>query len=122
MNIRSNPQKIEKWRIKELALVLNELADLLKAGNNREWANVFYHFQKEAETIFEKPHFDGDLTMKLIRNIKNCFSSFTSFKNNIPSMDATGKGIKIIKNFCLTKNRLAQILEDMESQLIEQIH
>lgn len=122
MSIRSTPQKIEKWRIKELALVLNELAELLKTGNNPEWANVFYHFQQEAEIIYSKPHFDMDLTKKLVRNIKNCFSGFSSFKNNIPSMDSSGKGIKIIKDFCLSKNRLVEILDAIDSLSEEQIH
>ncbi|MBN1274179.1 MAG: hypothetical protein JXB26_18095 [Candidatus Aminicenantes bacterium] len=120
--MRSIPQKIEKWRIRELALVLSELGELLKSGNNIEWANVFFHFQQEAEIISLKPHFDIDLTNKLVRNIKTCFSSFNSYKNNIPSMDSTGKGVKIIKDFCELKDRLIQLLNKIESLLEEKIH
>ena len=122
MSMRSIPQKIEKWRIRELALVLNELGELLKSGNNIEWANVFFHFQQEAEIIFMKPHFDSDLTRKLVRNIKICFSSFSSFKNNIPSMDSSGKGVKIIKDFCVMKDRLVQLLNKIEGLLEDKIH
>ena len=44
-------QKIEKWRIQELTYVLNDLAEILKQGNNAEWANVFTHFYYEAQKI-----------------------------------------------------------------------
>jgi len=53
-------QKIEKWRLEELALVLNQLSEILREGNHCEWANVFHHFQDESQKILSKKEFDLD--------------------------------------------------------------
>ena len=115
-------QKIEKWRLEELALVLNQLIELLKKGDSREWANVFYHFQLEAQKIISGLEFDLELLKKLIQNIKNCFLGVSSFKNLILWDIESGENAKINQDFKRSRARLIRILEDMEQRTTEYIN
>ncbi len=117
-----NMQKIEKWRVEELSLVLNELTVLLKAGNNSEWANVFSHFYDESKIIVLNKEFDSNSLNKLVKNITNCFernSSFTSIalKHKNPKEEQ-----KLNQALYLTRARLLRVLKDMEERIIEHIH
>lgn len=115
-------QKIEKWRLEELALVLNQLIELLKKGDSREWANVFYHFHLEAQKIISGLEFDLELLKKLIQNIKNCFLGVSSFKNLILWDIESGEDAKINQDFKRSRARLIRILEDMEQRTTEYIN
>jgi len=115
-------QKIEKWRLEELALVLNHLSELLRKGNNREWANVFYHFHTEAQNIISNREFDLEPLKKLIQNIKNCFLRLSSFKNLVFWPKDSGENEKINQDFQHSRARLLKILEDMEQRTIEYIN
>lgn len=115
-------QKIEKWRIEELALVLDELAVLLSAGERSEWANVFSHFCDESRAIGTNKEFDSSSLNKLVKNIMNCFeknSSFTSIslQNKNPKEEQ-----KLNQALYLTRARLLKVLKDMEERIIEHIH
>jgi hypothetical protein len=117
-----NMQKIEKWRVEELSLVLNELAVLLKAGKNSEWANVFSHFHDESKTIVLNKEFDSKSLIKLVKNITDCFernSSFTSIalKHKNPKEEQ-----KLNQALYLTRARLLRVLKDMEERIIEHVH
>lgn len=115
-------QKIEKWRIKELAQVLSEISDMLRNGDNAEWANVFSHFQNESMNIISKMEFDLDALQKLITNIKNCFLGTHAFKNLALWHDNSERRIKLNQSLAFIRARLLEILEDMESRLSEYIH
>lgn len=115
-------QKIETWRVKELALVLEQLSELLRQGNSYEWANVFSHFHAESQNIISKKEFDVEHVMRLIRNIKNCFHTTSTIRNLTLSSEDTPREVKINHDYHLTKARLLKILEDMEKQTIEHIH
>jgi hypothetical protein len=114
-------QKIEKWRVKELALTLNELSLLLKAGNTRDWANVFSHFYDESQKIISKNEFDLDSLNKLVKNIKNCYFGSSSFKNIILRHENSEENARMNQNLYLTRAGLLKILMDLEDRLVDYI-
>ncbi len=117
-------QKIEKWRLEELALVLDQMSAILRKGDHCEWANVFDHFQDESKDILSKKEFDLESLKRLIRNIKNCFQRMSSLKKLvIYDLEERRKESKeITKDFQNKIARLIKILEDMEKKTIEFIH
>jgi len=115
-------QKIEKWRLEELTLVLDRLSGLLRKGDHCEWANVFHHFQEESHKILSKKEFDLDSSKRLIRNIKNCFQGVSSLKNLVLRDLEYGESGKINHDFQRTRARLLKILEDMDKRTIEFIN
>lgn len=115
-------QKIEKWRLEELALVLNKLSELLRKGNHSEWANVFHHFHDEAQKILMKQEFDLALLERLVKNIKNCFLGMSSLRNLILYDLELEESEKINQDFQHSKARLLKILENMAQRTIEYIN
>ncbi len=115
-------QKIEKWRIKELALILNELALLLKTGSTRYWTNVFFHFRDESQKIISKNEFDLDLLSKLVKNIKNCFFDNSSFSNIVLRHENSEEKARINQSLYLTRAYLLKILMDLEGRLVDDIN
>lgn len=115
-------QKIEKWKIGELSLSLDELARLFLEGNNREWANVFKHFREEAQKILSKTEFDLNALWKLVANIKNCFSESQYFAYVVLRNDDSEERLKLDHDFFLVRSRLLEILKDLERQARESIH
>jgi hypothetical protein len=114
-------QKIEKWRVNELALVLNELSLLLEAGKTRDWANVFSHFYYESQKIVSKDEFDSDSLTRLVKNIKNCFLSAGSFTNIILRHENSQEEARINQSLYLTRANLLRILMDLENRLVDYI-
>ncbi len=115
-------QKIETWRVKELALILNELTVLLKAGNVHDWANVFSHFFDESQKIISKNEFDSDSLNKLIKNIKNCFFSSSSFTNIILKHENPEEKAGLNQSLYLTRARLLKTLMDLDDRLVDYIN
>jgi len=115
-------QKVEKWRVEELALVINELVVLLKAGDNNEWANVFSHFHGESKKIVSQKEFDSDSLNKLVKNINNCFHRSSSF-TNIALKHKNPKEEQILNQaLYLIRARLLKVLKDIEERITEHIH
>ena len=110
-------QKIEKWRVKELALVLEQLAELLKKNKNGEWANVFLHFHTESQCLISQNTFNEDQAKKLIQSIKNCFHSTCSFKDLVWRPEVSLKNTRINHDFQYFKARLLKILDEMENSM-----
>lgn len=115
-------QKIEKWRVEELALVLTEIADMLRSGDNAEWANVFSHFQNESKNIIDKKEFDLDALRKLIVNVKNCFLGTTAFTNLVLWHENPDERTKLNQSLAFIRARLLKILKDMDGRLSEHVH
>lgn len=115
-------QKIEKWRIEELALVLIELSDLLRKGDNREWANVFSHFHLESQQIHSSKAFNLDELKRLIINIKHCFSSVSSFANIVLWCENSEERTRINQELNLTRSCLLTILNNLERLTTEHAH
>jgi hypothetical protein len=112
-------QKIEKWRVEELSLLLDLLAALLRLGKNPEWANVFFHFNEETELILSAGAFDIGPVKMLVRNIKNCFGADGNFVT-LQLEDAE----PLIKNalnleFAQARARLWNALQEMEKRTVE---
>lgn len=115
-------QKVEKWRIQELALMLKQFHDLLMRGGNGEWANVFLHFHREAVEILSREDFKLDLLKKLVQNIANGFESFHSVTNlSLGHEDLEAKS-EWNRNFQIAKARLISILTEIDKLTIEFTH
>jgi hypothetical protein len=115
-------QKIEKWRIQELSIVLHDLTELLKCGNNTEWANVFKHYHCESQKILLKKEFDLNETKKLLQNIGNCFVGVSSFRNLTLWENDQKQSDQLNREFCQIRSRLLVILAQMENQSIEYVN
>ncbi len=115
-------QKVEKWRVEELALLLKEFCELLRNGDNREWANVFSHFNDETKIIISKNNFDLDSLEKLIKNIRNSFSPGISLTTLILSHENTKIKKRLNQDFLHMRARILGSLKDMEYRTIETIN
>ena len=115
-------QKIEKWRIQELAQVLNQMATLLREGKNTEWANVFSHFTQEANDISEKRELELGSLARLIQNVINCFDGGSSLRNLILSHEDSKRMAKLNQEFSRRRKLLSEILADMEEKRAEPIN
>jgi len=115
-------QKIEKWRVEELALVLNQISKLMRKGDNCEWANVFSHFHQESKQIVNKNEFDQHLLKRLVTNIKNCFIGLNSLRNIVLWHLNTRESASLNQEFQRYKARLLNIIENIEKRLIEYIN
>lgn len=115
-------QKVEKWRVEELALVLSELTDLLKAGENREWANVFSHYHDETQKIAANTEFDSGLLSKLVRNVRDCLHGSSSFTKIALRHDNPKEEQKLNQALYLTRARLLKVIKDLEERIVELIH
>lgn len=112
-------QKIEKWRVEELALLLNEFASLLKKADNSEWASVFTHFHEESQKLFSKEEFDLESLIKLIKNIKNCFSGSQYFTQVISQHENLEERTRTNQSLSFIRARLFKILKELEQRVIE---
>ncbi len=115
-------QKIEKWRIEELALILKELVSLLKAGSNAEWASVFSHYYFESQKILHEESLDSESLLKLVKNIKACFKEISSLRNLVLWPQDSTQDKDINQDFIALRNRLLLILEEMEKRSREYIN
>ncbi|NIM89606.1 MAG: hypothetical protein GTO17_01510 [Candidatus Aminicenantes bacterium] len=114
-------QKIEKWRLEEFALVLKHLAELLSKGNNRDWATVFFHFHQEAQLIIAAQEFDLEQFKRLIINIKNCYSSRSSFMSLLSRHENEKDKIELNQELFKARTRLLKIMTELEGRSIEYI-
>ncbi|MFC2165574.1 hypothetical protein ACFLT2_11335 [Acidobacteriota bacterium] len=115
-------QKVEKWRVQELALLLKHFHELLMKGGNGEWANVFLHFHHEAVEILSREDFKLDPLKKLVQNIANGFESFHSVTNlSLGHEDLEAKS-EWNRTFQRAKSRLIAILTEIDKCTIDFIH
>ncbi len=115
-------QRVEKWRIQELAQVLGQISILLREGKDAEWANVFSHFAQEAHKIFEKSELELDSLVRLIQNIVNCFDSGSSLRNLILRHDNSNRMATLNQEFSQKRNILSEILTEIETKWTETIN
>ena len=115
-------QKVEKWRIQELAQVLNQISILFREGKNAEWANVFSHFAQEARTISEKRELNLDFLIRLIQNIINCFDEGSSLRNIVLQHENSEKMSTLNHEFTQKRQLLSEILIDMEAKWTEPVN
>jgi hypothetical protein len=115
-------QKIEKWRIQELTQVLNQLAALLREGNNREWASVFNHFAQEAHALVQSAHFDSEGLQRLMKNMRTCFEGASTLHSLVLSEDNSKRMEELHQEFTRVKGLLFLLLSDIEKKWIEPIN
>jgi hypothetical protein len=120
--IMENMQKIERWRIEELTLVLKEMVSLLKRGENREWANVFEHFLLEAEGVLLRDAFNLEEFKRLVQNILCCYLEGDSFRNLELSREQEAKLRDLNHELNRLKSRLYYLLTDLQTRFVEYIH
>jgi amino acid permease len=109
-------QRVEKWRIQELALLLQQLHELLMKGNNNEWANVFLHFHQEAVEILSGEELSIEALRRLIHNIVNCFDGYHSFTNLSLGRDDSDSGSELNRDLNQTKVRLLSVLSEIDNR------
>ncbi len=114
--------RIEKWRIEELILVLKDLVETLKQGDNREWAHVFEHFLSESETIHLRSSLQIEDFKRLVHNILCCFLEGDSFRKMSLFPEETAEAQLINRNFHRLKARLYHLLTDLQSRFVEYVH
>lgn len=115
-------QKIEKWRIQELTQVLNQLAALLREGNNSEWASVFNHFAQEAHEIVQRIQFDLEGLKRLVKNMRSCFDGASTLHSLVLAEENSKKMKELNQEFIRIKGLLFMLLSDLEKKWIEPIH
>ncbi len=115
-------QRIEKWRVQELALLLQQLYKLLMEGNNSEWANVFLHFHQEAIEILSRDELNIEALRRLIHNIVNCFDGYHSFTNLALGNEDSDSGADLNRNFNQTKMRLLTVLSEIDNRTTVYTH
>ena len=115
-------QKVERWRLQELALILKKMAELLKKGENNEWANVFAHFLVETQDTLTRQTQDVEVLKRLVYNIKNCFSGMSSFKNLVLRHDNSVEMSRLNQAFLDEKLQLLEALRELEKGMAEYRH
>jgi hypothetical protein len=113
--------QVEMWRIKELILILSEIAGILRRGNNREWAAVFEHYKMESREIISGKKFGSQELKNLIRNIR-CGIKGPHFSHYHIDIDIPHDEPSIFEDFLRCKTRLSQILDEMDIRFNEYIH
>jgi hypothetical protein len=116
-----SPQKVESWRLEELAMLLDSLAASLEAAGSPEWARVFRHFREEARNIQAVAAHEADELKRLVRNIGLCFRDHVT----IPDLSVDNEGRSDSSGINLrpsqAKARLRQALAEIDSRLIEYV-
>lgn len=114
--------KLEKWRIEELVLVLKDLVSTLHQSENREWANVFDHFLGEAESLLLKDSLRISACRQLVQNILCCFLEGDSFRRMtlIPGESEEHQVQNI--HFRRLKSRLYHVLTELQSRFVEYVN
>lgn len=115
-------QKIERWRIQELALILKDLVDTLHNSDNRDWANVFEHYLIETERILLRSTFNLEECKRLVRNILCCYLDGDSFRRLEITHEEPDLGARINKDLTRQKAQLYHLLTDLQARFVEYIH
>ena len=114
--------RVEKWRIQELALLLQDLHKLLIRGNNSEWANVFLHFHQETIEILSRDELNIEALRRLIHNIVNCFDGYHSFTNLSLGSEDADSGAELNRDLNRAKLRLLSVLSEIDNRTTVYAH
>lgn len=114
-------QRIEKWRLEEFTRALRHLAELLRSGDDREWANVFFHFHQESQAFIASKELDLEQIKKLLINIKNCYSGTSSFMKLILRHKNEKEKIRLNQDLYKTRAHLLKIMVEIENRIVEYI-
>jgi len=119
--VKEKMQRIEKWRLEEFALSLKHLAELLKSGDDCEWANVFFHFHQESQALIASKELGLEQIKKLLINIKNCYSGTSSFMKLVLRHKNEKEKIRLNQDLYKTRAHLLKIMAEIEDRIVEYI-
>src|SRR4030042_3434356 len=114
--------KAEPWRLKELAMLLDELFLILNSGQNREWAGVFAHFGHELALLGSAGSADERELKRLIGCIQLCLSSGSGFSRLVLEGPDSGKGAALNLRFTQLRAVLAKAVEEIGERLVEYVN
>lgn len=115
-------QKVPKWRVQELALVLLRLVEILRLGGNTEWANVLSHFYEETQAILRQEKLDLALLKRLLLNIQSCYKDVSSF-NSLSLRHSHRDTFELLTSeFHEVRARLLRIIQEIDKHSLEYIH
>ncbi|OGD25023.1 MAG: hypothetical protein A2Y69_03510 [Candidatus Aminicenantes bacterium RBG_13_59_9] len=114
--------KIEPWRLKELALLLDEIKLILESGENPEWSRVFEHFGTELEILGSaRPENQAGLK-KLVRSIQLCLDAGGGFSRLVLEVPDSDEGSALSLRFGRLRKALAKAVDDIGERMVEYVH
>jgi len=111
--------KVEPWRRKELALLLDELVLTLKSGKNPEWAGVFVHFGHELALLGSARAADERDLQRLIGSIELCLDAGSGFSRLVLESPDPQEVNPLNLRFSRLRAALAKALEEMRGRPVE---
>lgn len=114
--------KLEPWRLRELALLMDDLVLTLRSGKNPEWANVFRHFGQELESLGRGEAFDKDGLFRLLRNIRCCLAEEGGLARLGLEGENDEESNELTRSFRRLKLRLRNALDTMQQRLAEYVN
>lgn len=109
--------KLEPWRLRELALLMDDLVLTLRSGKNPEWANVFGHFGQELESLGRGEAFDREGLSRLLRNIRCCLAEEGGLARLGLEGENDEESRELTRSFRRLKIRLKNALDTMQQRL-----
>lgn len=115
-------EPLEYWRMQELSLVIQHIAELLKNGGQVEWSGVFAHYNDEILRMQSSEKLDINSLRKLLYNIKNCYTETRSFVYLELDHQNQAVEIQLNKDFFAERARLLNILYELGQRVMEYRH
>lgn len=115
----SEMARLDPWRIREVALLLEDLIATLRSGKNPEWASVFGHFGQELRQVGPKASWDRTEFARLIRNIRLCLAGESGLSRLVLVGGDSKESGALNRRFILLKARIRKALDDIERGLIQ---
>ncbi len=111
--------RLERWRLEELEMLLDDLAVALKAGGHPEWAGVFGHFGQEMALIRGGGNINPAELRRLVRNIGLCFDGSSSFPGIFLESKNPTKSAALKLRLTQLRAKTAGALNEINLRLIE---
>jgi hypothetical protein len=114
--------KAEPWRLKELAMLLEELVLILNSGRNREWARVFAHFCHELTLLGSAGSVDQRELRRLIGCFQLCLASGSGFSRLVLEGPDSEESAVLNLRFSQLRSVLAKAVEEIGERLVEYVN
>jgi hypothetical protein len=111
--------RFDPWRLRELAILIDDLIVTLRSGKNPEWASVFAHFGREVELLGPAKTADRDELTRLIRNIRSCLTEKSGLARLVLEGKTADESSELNRRFIHLKARLKNSLDTLQEKLIE---
>jgi len=111
--------KVEPWRLKELAILLEELVLVLKSGKNPEWAGVFAHYGHELTALDAAGPGRQDELKRLIACLRLCLDAEGGFSRLVLEVPESEEGAALALSFGRLRAALGAAVKDIEERQVE---